>query len=106
MKKVWLFLIIVIIFVSLFLMPMAWGMGELDADDIAELQEQVKTAQYKDDLCIPACDRMILMRAPADSDAGRVYAALLEKFEELPLRRNLNWAEKFYHEHELQKKTK
>ena len=99
MKKFWLFLIIVIIFISLFLMPMAWGVP--DADDIAQFERDVEEMHYKDGFFLPASDRLEFMKAPAESKAGKLYKLFLEKKEKLPLINDLNWAERLYYEHEL-----
>lgn len=101
MKKLWLFGIITILFIALFLMPMAWGV--LDADDLAQFERNIAAMRYKEDLFIPAADRLEYMRASADSRAGQLYQLFLGKKAVLPSENDFNWAEKMYYEHELEK---
>ena len=94
MKKIWLCIVIAILFIALFLMPMAWGV--LGDDDIVQLNQQVSEATYKKDVYIASMDKLQFMAADPESDAGKAYAAYLA----LPT----NWAEKMYLDHEAQKR--
>lgn len=99
MKKILLCIVIAILFIALFLMPMAWGV--LGKDDIAQLQNRVDQARYKEDLYLPAADRLEFMGASKDSEAGKAYQLFCQKKEALPSDQDLNWSEKIYYEHEL-----
>ena len=80
---------------------MAWG--ALDAGDIAQLERDMEEMRYKENLFLPALDRLEFMKASAESKAGKLYKLFLQKQEALPSEGSLNWAEKIYYEHELHK---